>query len=182
MKRIILLLFMIFCALLKVEAQVENSPIEEIADSLNVLIEENVIVFKDTRLDILDSRAAIMSSIDERVREREKQNEIPLYKPIVSSDGRKKVTGSIYTAKGFRIIIYNGPDRSAALTAKNNFARAFPSTPSILSYNVPSYKIKVGNFENRKDASSFLRKVNKAFPTAFIVPDIITIKNINVSK
>ncbi|QLH44893.1 MAG: SPOR domain-containing protein [Bacteroidota bacterium] len=62
------------------------------------------------------------------------------------------------------------------------FSRAFPSVASYLSYNVPSYKIKVGNFEDRKEASAFLRKVNKAFPAAFIVPDVVTIKNINVIK
>ena len=66
------------------------------------------------------------------------------------------------------------------MQVKNNFARAYPSTSSSMSYNVPSYKIKVGDFENRNDASKFLRKLNSAFPTAFIVPDIITVKNINV--
>ncbi|MBL7753153.1 MAG: SPOR domain-containing protein [Chitinophagaceae bacterium] len=141
--------------------------------------ENNVTIFKDTRLDILDKRPALMAKAEE---EEKKDKEIPLYKPIVSSDGKKKVTGSIYTAKGFRIIIYNGPDRNQALLAKNMFSRAFPSVASYLSYNVPSYKIKVGNFEDRKEASAFLRKVNKAFPAAFIVPDVVTIKNINVIK
>jgi hypothetical protein len=62
------------------------------------------------------------------------------------------------------------------------FTRAFPNVPSFVSYNVPSYKIKVGNFESRNDASVFMRKVSKVFPTSFIVPDIVTIKNINVSN
>lgn len=145
-------------------------------DTTNIFIPENVSIFKDARLDLLDKRPALMAKAEEE----KKEKEIPLYKPIVSSDGKKKVTGSIYTAKGFRIIIYNGPDRTQALAAKNNFSRAFPGVASYLSYNVPSYKIKVGNFEDKKDASSFLRKVNKAFPAAFIVPDVVTVKNINV--
>ena len=41
--------------------------------------------------------------------------------------------------------------------------------------------IKLGNFEKREEASAFMKKVNKAFPTSFIVPDIVTIKNINVN-
>jgi hypothetical protein len=140
------------------------------------MVEENVVIFKDSRLDILSKRPALMAKVEE---EKEK-DKIVNYNPIVSSDGKKKVTGSIYTSKGFRIIIYNGPDRNAAMLAKNNFTRAFPGVASYVSYNVPSYKIKVGNFESRNEASAFMRKVNKAFPTAFIVPDIVTIKNINV--
>lgn len=152
------------------KAQVET-PVQD-----SIVVEENINIYKDSRLDLLTKRPALMAKVEE---EKEK-DKVVNYNPIVSSDGKKKVTGSIYTAKGFRIIIYNGPDRNAAMTAKNNFTRAFPGIPSYVSYNVPSYKIKVGNFESRGDASSFMRKVNKAFPTAFIVPDIVTIKNINV--
>ncbi|MBL7772817.1 MAG: SPOR domain-containing protein [Chitinophagaceae bacterium] len=145
-------------------------------------IEDFVVVIKDTRLDILDKRPALLAKfeLDEK-NNLKKDKEILVYKPIVSADGKKKVTGSIYTTKGFRIVIYNGPDRVQAMQVKNNFARAYPATTSSMSYNVPSYKIKVGDFESRNDASKFLRKIGKAFPTAFIVPDIITVKNINVT-
>lgn len=51
---------------------------------------------------------------------------------------------------------------------------------SYMSYNVPSYKIKVGDFENKNEATDFLRRVTAMFPSSFIVPDIITVKNINV--
>ena len=152
-------------------AQVET-PVQD----STIIVEPNINIYKDARLDLLTKRPTLMVKVEE---EKEK-DKVVNYNPIVSSDGKKKVTGSIYTAKGFRIIIYNGPDRAAAMTAKNNFTRAFPGVASYVSYNVPSYKIKVGNFESRGDASSFMRKVNKAFPTAFIVPDIVTIKNINV--
>ncbi len=152
-------------------------------DSLIVPI-ENVRIYKDNRLDLLEKRPAIMAKLEleERASKTAVEKEIPLYKPIVSSDGKKKVTGSITTAKGFRVIIYNGSDRAKAMEAKNNFMRAFPGTRSYMSYNVPSYKIKVGDFDDKKDASSFLRKVSSAFPTSFIVPDIVTIKNINVTR
>ncbi|MBP6624989.1 MAG: SPOR domain-containing protein [Chitinophagaceae bacterium] len=152
-------------------------------DTLDIPI-ENVRIFKDNRLDLLEKRPALMAKLEleEKASKTAVEKEIPLYKPIVSSDGKKKVTGSITTAKGFRVIIYNGSDRAKALEAKNNFMRAFPGTRSYMSYNVPSYKIKVGDFDDKKDASIFLRKVSSAFPASFIVPDIVTIKNINVSR
>ncbi len=153
-------------------------------DSTVVEVENFVTVYKDPRLDILDTRPAIMIKLEleGKANVAKKEKEIPLYKPIVSADGKKKVTGSIYTTKGFKIVIFNGTDRTQAMLAKNKFARAYPGISSAMSYNVPSYKIKVGDFENRNDASKFLRKISGAFPTAFIVPDIITVKNINVSN
>lgn len=144
----------------------------------SIEIPQNVRIFKDPRLDILDTRPPLMAKLEAE----EKAKIIPIYKPIVSSDGKKKVTGSIYTTKGFRIIIYNGPDRAQAMKAKNNFSKAFADCRSYMSYNVPSYKIKVGDFEERKDANEFLRKVSRLYPSSFIVPDIITVKNINVSE
>ena len=36
--------------------------------------------------------------------------------------------------------------------------------------------------EEKKEATSFLRRVSSMFPSSFIVPDIITVKNINVTE
>jgi hypothetical protein len=132
-----------------------------------------IVIFKDPRLDILMKRPALVARME--------ADKPVNFNPIVSADGKKKVTGSIYTQKGFRIIIYNGQDRTEAMNAKNKFMRIFPNIPSYMSYNVPSYKIKVGNFENRGEATAFMRQVSKQFPTSFIVPDLVTIKNINVT-
>ena len=168
--------FILFCSI----SMIANAQ-TVITDS--IVVDENVTIFKDPRLDILDKRPALMVKI-ETVRAEEKAElkakTIPLYKPIVSADGKKQVTGSIYTVKGYRIVIYNGVDKNAALAAKNNFSRAFPGTRSYLSYNVPSYKIKIGDFDDKNDANKFMRRLIAAFPAAFIVPDLVTIKNINV--
>jgi len=155
-------------------AQIETP----VSDTMGMAIDDNVRVFKDSRLDILSQRPPLMAKLAD---EQKDKKEITNYKPIVSNDGKKKVTGSIYTKKGFRVVIFSGPDRNLAMQAKNAFTRAFPGIPSYVSYNVPSYKIKVGNFESRGEASEFIRRVNRAFPTSFIVPDIVTIKNINVT-
>lgn len=164
---------LLFCLIsFSTQAQVEMG----VADSVGAAPEENVTIYKDPRLDLLDKRPGLVAKAEADIKERE----IPLYRPIVSPDGKKTVTGSIYTQKGFRVVIYNGSDRAKALETKNAFSRAFPGTPSYMSYNVPSYKIKVGNFEDRADAGKFMRRVSAAFPSCFIVPDIVTIKNINV--
>jgi hypothetical protein len=117
-----------------------------------------------------------------KLRQTQKLKGTPLYKPIVSADGKKQVTGSIYSAKGFRIVIYNGSDKNAALAAKNKFSRTFPGTRSYLSYNVPSYKIKIGDFENKNEATKFLRRLIAIFPSSFIAPDLVTVKKITIIR
>lgn len=154
------------------------SQVEEvITDSIPV--QENVVIYKDARLDLLERRPAKLD-FEEKVKNEEKERLGVVSKPIVSASGKKKVTGSIYTTKGFRIVIYNGSDRALAMDAKNKFSKTFGSQRSYMSYNVPSYKIKVGDFEEKKEATAFLRRVSSLFPSSFIVPDIITVKNINV--
>ena len=166
---------LLFCSIsIVAKAQTETT------DSLEV--EEFVTIYKDPRLDALDKRPALLLKMEATEKAEIKAKEIPLYKPIVSADGRKQVTGSIYTVKGYRIVIYNGADKNAALAAKNNFSRAFPGTRSYVSYNVPSYKIKVGDFDDKGDAAKFMRRLMSAFPASFIVPDLVTVKNINVSQ
>ncbi len=147
-----------------------------LTDTVDIQEEVYVRVYKDSRLDLLKNRAGLLARIEAEEAKKAAAN----HAAIVSSDGKKKVTGSIYTTKGFRIIIYNGPDRNEAMEAKNKFTRAFPGVASYVSYNVPSYKIKIGNFESRGEAATFMKSVNKLFPTSFIVPDLVTIKNINV--
>ncbi|MBK6821092.1 MAG: SPOR domain-containing protein [Bacteroidetes bacterium] len=171
MKKIFILLFSCFSFIVQAQTEIV------VTDTTALLVEENVTIYKDPRLDILEKRPALMAKLELE----NKEKEMPIYRPIVSQDGKKTVTGSIYTQKGFRVVIYNGSERNKALEAKNNFSRAFPGVPSYMSYNVPSYKIKVGNFEDRGEASKFMRRVSAAFPSSFIVPDIVTIKNINVN-
>jgi SPOR domain len=170
----------IFTLLILFNTMIAFSQTEEvIEDSIPVI--ENVVIYKDARLDLLDKRPPLMAKLE--MEEKAKaEKAMTNYKPIVSASGKKKVTGSIYTTKGYRIIIYNGSDRALAMEAKNKFSKTFSSQRSYISYNVPSYKIKVGDFEDKKDATVFLRRVSSVFPSSFIVPDIITVKNINVTE
>ena len=89
---------------------------EVIEDSMPVI--ENVVIYKDARLDLLDKRPPLMAKLEMEDKAKA-EKAMTNYKPIVSASGKKKVTGSIYTTKGFRIIIYNGSDRAMAMEAKN---------------------------------------------------------------
>lgn len=75
-------------------------------------------------------------------------------------------------SRGFRIQIYSGPDRAIAKATKISFMKRFPSVRSYISFEVPYYKIKVGDFQTRKDAMEFYRYLNKSY-NSMIVPSMI---------
>jgi hypothetical protein len=163
-----------------------------INDSLNAMdaidstqILTNVNVFKDPRLNILKQRPELVARNKAKEELIEKRNEKLGVKNIRNYNsvnrGTRKVTGSIVTRKGYRVVIYSGSDRSEALNMKRKFMRSYPGTQSYLSYIAPSYKIRVGDFASKTDAYKFLRSIQRAgFSNSFVVPDIVTIKDINV--
>jgi hypothetical protein len=102
------------------------------------------------------------------------------YRPIYV--GNKMVTGSINSAQGFRICIYNGSNREEAMAAKLKFMKKYPGMRSYMSYNTPYYKIKVGDFDDKKVVQKALKDITKTFAAAFVVPDAVTVKNIMIYK
>lgn len=156
-------------------------------DSARIL--SNVNVFKDPRLEALKTRPKLVTrnKARERILEKRKEtlnkklgvNNVKNYSSI--KRGKKKVTGSIVTRKGYRVVIYNGSNRAQALTMKRKFMRSYGGVRSYLSYRSPSYKIRVGNFASKTSAYRFLRKIQgNGFSKSFVAPDIVTIKDINV--
>lgn len=81
----------------------------------------------------------------------------------------------IYSGKGFRVQIYNGPDRDKAILVKTEFMRLYPGVRTYLTYMSPSFRVKVGDYRNRSDAAGMLREANSMYSPSMIVPDIVTI-------
>jgi SPOR domain len=152
------------------------------AQSNNITIQDEqtaFVVFKDARLDALDKRPELIAAAIAAKEKAEKPKDAtPVFSEI--KVGKKVVTGSIISKDGYRILIYNGNDKTKALQLKNLFARNFPGMHSYMNYVTPNFKIKVGDFEEKKEANNFLKKIGVAFPGAFLVPDLVTVKNILV--
>lgn len=72
---------------------------------------------------------------------------------------------------GYRIQIFFGNDRSKAQDIRSEFMRIYPETGAYMVYHQPYFKIRVGDFSTRLEASGFLNKLNGRYTTAFIVPD-----------
>jgi inorganic pyrophosphatase len=154
------------------------------AQEIDSTIKNTVIIYQDPRLEALNDRpAAVLKYIDDALKaekpiEKPKEKTEPVYDALHA--GNKTVTGSIKTVDGYRVQIYNGPSREIAMAAKSTFDKRYPTIRSYLAYNTPRYKIKVGNFETKKEAEKFLKQIISIVPAASVVPDIVTVKNILV--
>lgn len=95
----------------------------------------------------------------------------------VSADPRLKVLVKKHTEvrekvnrKGYRIQIYFGADKTKAKEMKAKFlSRYSDKVHAYEIYEVPNFKIRVGDFRTRLEAYRFLKEIKAEFPTAFIV-------------
>lgn len=79
-------------------------------------------------------------------------------------------------AQGFRIQVINTTDRGAAIQAKTKVYQLYPELKAYLLYQAPYFRLRVGNFINRKDAENYQRKLSKEFKqNLFIVNDVVEV-------
>ena len=85
--------------------------------------------------------------------------------------------------EGFRIQIYNSSTRNAREESAKVRAEFMSKFPDINSYplfeNPGYYKIRVGDFRSKTEATRLFLLISKEFPDAYIVPDIINFPDPN---
>lgn len=110
-----------------------------------------VIIHKDSRIDLLVKKQA---SINE----------------ITGREGKR-------TDKGYRLMIVSTNSRDEAIAAKTKVYTYFPELKAYLWYQSPYFRVKAGNFKDRKDAEAYQKRLNSYFPKGvFIMKDIIEVK------
>ena len=110
-----------------------------------------VIVHKDARIDLL---VTMQAQINE----------------VTSRESRK-------TGKGFRLMIISTSNRDEAIAAKTKIYTYFPELKAYLWHQSPYYKVKAGNFKDRKEAEYYQQRINVYFPKGvFIMNDIVELK------
>jgi len=111
----------------------------------------SVTVHKDPRLDLLVKKQAEINEETTR-------------------DARK-------VAKGYRLMVITTNNREEAIAAKTKVYTYFPELKAYMWHQSPYYKLKVGNFRERKDAEAYQRKLNVFFPKGvFIMPDKVEVR------
>ncbi len=78
------------------------------------------------------------------------------------------------TVQGFRIQIFSSSNIDDANAAKKGAEGKFSNDSVYIVFDAPVYKVRVGDFVNRYDASQRLPEfVDKGYRDAWIVPDQI---------
>jgi hypothetical protein len=79
--------------------------------------------------------------------------------------------------KGFRLLVISTTLREEALSAKTKVYTYFPELKAYLFHQSPYYRVKAGNFKERKEAEAYQRRLELLFPKGvFIINDIIEVK------
>jgi len=111
----------------------------------------SVIIHKDPRLDLLVKKQAYINDVTSR--------------------------NSRRTDKGFRLMIISTTSREDAMAAKTKVYTYFPDLKAYLWYQSPYFRVKAGNFKDRKNAEAYQKRMNIYFPRGvFIMKDIIEVK------
>ncbi len=89
-----------------------------------------------------------------------------------------------YGMEGFRIQIYSSSNRNAREESNKVRAEFISKFPDLVSYQIyaePGYfKIRVGDFRTRTEATRLFQIISKEFPDAYLVPDIINFPDQNI--
>lgn len=134
-----------------------NANAQAVAEENGTQNENSVKLFADSRLTVLTTFQEIT-------------------KPAYSNSGASKNgSGSIHSAKGYRILIYSGIDRAKATSTKADFMRRHPGTRIYMTYALPQYRIKVGDYISRGEANEFYRQLSGIYSPCMVVPDIVEI-------
>ncbi|HRX93683.1 MAG TPA: SPOR domain-containing protein [Chitinophagaceae bacterium] len=129
----------------------QNTVVDTLVADTVVVDTGSVLIHKDPRLDMLIKKQAQINE-------------------ITSRDARR-------TDKGYRIIIISTNNRDEAISAKTKVYTYFPELKAYLWYQSPYFRVKAGNFKDRKDAEAYQKRMNVYFPKGvFIMKDIIEVK------
>lgn len=110
-----------------------------------------VVIHKDPRIDLLVKKQAQINEYTTR-------------------DSRR-------TAKGYRLLVISTNSRDEAIAAKTKVYTYFPDMKTYMWHQSPYYRVKAGNFKDRKEAEDYRKKLLEYFPKGvFIMNDVVEVK------
>ena len=86
---------------------------------------------------------------------------------------------------GFRVEIFfssNMDAKEKALETKTDFLSEYPEFPVHIKFVAPNFRVRVGDFRTKNEAWKLYKKIQKDYPTAFVVPDIINFPQLKANQ
>jgi hypothetical protein len=72
---------------------------------------------------------------------------------------------------GFRVQLYQGSSRARAKEIRDLTVQAYPKLGVYMVYRQPDFRVRVGDFRDKGEATAYLNMMKADFPSAFVVPD-----------
>jgi hypothetical protein len=119
-------------------------------------------VFSDT-LQVMHERIGYIEIVqDKRIKELLERN--------------ARINGDKNSISGYRIQLFSGSGANVKAKAnkfRSDFIRAHEETPVYVSFDVPIWKTRVGDYRTKLEAEKFLLNIQVEFPNSFVVKDQI---------
>lgn len=100
------------------------------------------------------------------------QHDAKLDSVIERNIEHNKITNGI---QGYRVQLFFGSERKAAIEAKTKFMQLMPNEEVYLIYQQPYFKVRVGDYRTKLEAEAVYRKMLHDFDKVFIIPDKINL-------
>jgi hypothetical protein len=87
--------------------------------------------------------------------------------------------------EGYRVEIFfssNFDAKEKALQTKTDFLSEFPDYPVHIKFVAPNFRVRVGDFRTKNEAWKLYKEIQKDYPTAFVVPDIINFPQLKAKQ
>ena len=72
---------------------------------------------------------------------------------------------------GFRVQLYQGSSRARAKEIRDLMVQSYPKLGVYMGYRQPDFRVRVGDFRDKGEATAYLNMMKSDFPSAFVVPD-----------
>ena len=86
---------------------------------------------------------------------------------------------------GYRVEIFfssNLDAKEKALETKVDFLSDYPEYPVHIKFIAPNFRVRVGDFRTKNEAWKLYKQIQKDYPTAFVVPDIINFPQLKANQ
>lgn len=128
-----------------------NFSFSQTSDSLDRKNGNDVVVFKDPRLDILANK------------------ETELNTALLKLQAR--------TAQGFRLMVLNTSDKDYAFKVRAELLQKFPEQKPYMWFANPYIRLKFGNFRTKEEAEPYRKEISKMLggATIYLIPEAIEV-------
>src|SRR5690606_39390579 len=80
----------------------------------------------------------------------------------------EKKSGKRVKVRGFRVQVFSGRNRSDAYAVQARFQRSYKDIGAYVTYEEPNYRVKVGDFRSRSEATNFMRELRSQYTNVFV--------------